>query len=162
MHHKHELEIFINKDSEILILGSFPSVKSREIKFYYSHQQNRFFPTLSRIFNEICPMSIPDRKAFLRLHRIALYDVIEECDIDGSDDDSIRDVTPIDIESLLRDFPNIKVIGVTGKKASKLFDKYLLDKVNIPVIYLPSTSPANAKMNIDALVVEYQKLFKKK
>lgn len=159
MHLTHTLEIFINKQSKILILGSFPSVKSREFGFYYSHPQNRFFPVLAKIFNEDRPISIDEKKDFLTRHRIALYDVIEECDIDGSDDSSIRGVTPIDIEKILKDYPNIKVIGITGKKAASLFDKYLLDKVNIPVVSLPSTSPANAKMSITALVIEYRRLF---
>ena len=159
MHLKHELEIFINNNSEILILGSFPSVKSREYGFYYSHPQNRFFPTLSRIFNEPCPKSISDRKAFLTKHHIALYDVVEECDIDNSSDSSIRNVTPINIESILKKYPNIKVIGITGKKAASLFDKYLLDKIQIKVVYLPSTSPANAKVKMGELIEEYRGLF---
>ena len=159
MHLTHTLPIFINNESNILILGSFPSIKSREYGFYYSHPQNRFFPTLARLFNEDCPLSIDDRKAFLIKHKIALYDVIKECDINNSDDSSIRNPIPIDIKSILNDYPNIKVIGITGKKAGSLFDKYLKDKVNIKVIYLPSTSSANAKMKIDDLVIEFHKLF---
>ena len=159
MHLTHTLEIFINKESQILILGSFPSVKSREYGFYYSHPQNRFFKVLASIFNEDVPISIDDRKAFLIKHNIALYDVIEECDILGSEDSSIKNEIPIDIEKILREYPNIKVIGITGKKAASLFDKYLLDKVNIPVVYLPSTSPANAKMSVDELSKTYSKLF---
>ena len=159
MHLTHTLEIFIYKQSKILILGSFPSVKSRKYGFYYSHPQNRFFKVLASIFNEDVPISIDDRKAFLIKHNIALYDVIEECDILGSEDSSIKNEIPIDIEKILREYPNIKVIGITGKKAASLFDKYLLDKVNIPVVYLPSTSPANAKMSVDELSKTYSKLF---
>ena len=156
MHLTHTLKIFIDKESKILILGSFPSIKSREYGFYYSHPQNRFFPTLSKIFKEDCPNTIEERKEFLRRHHIALYDVIEECDISNSEDSSIRNVIPIDIEKILREYPNIKTIGITGKKASSLFDKYLLDKVNIRVVYLPSTSPANAKMKIEDLITKYK------
>lgn len=152
MHLIHELPIFINDDSNILILGSFPSIKSRQYGFYYSHPQNRFFPTLAKLFNEECPASIDERKDFLIKHNIALYDVIEECDINNSEDASIKNPMPIDIESILNSHPNIKVIGITGKKACSLFDKYLMDKVSIKVVYLPSTSPANAKMKIDDLV----------
>ena len=155
----HELEIFIHEDSEVLILGSFPSVKSREYGFYYSHRQNRFFPVLSRIFSEDTPIAIEERKEFLKRHKIALYDVIEECDIDGSDDSSIRNVIPADIVGILKKFPNINRIGITGKKAGLLFNKYLKDKINIDVFYLPSTSPANAKMTISDLAKEYRKLF---
>ena len=101
MHETHTFPIFINDDSTVLILGSFPSVKSREQNFYYAHPQNRFFPTLARIFSEDVPHQVQDRKTFLKIHRIALYDVIEECDIDGSDDSSIRNVTPINLQSIL-------------------------------------------------------------
>lgn len=159
MHLKHELKLFIYKDSETLILGSFPSVKSREYGFYYSHKQNRFFPVLSRIFNEETPIAIEERKEFLRRHKIALYDVVEECDIDGSDDSSIRNVIPADIPGILKKYHNIKRIGITGKKAGMLFDKYLKHKINIDAFYLPSTSPANARMTIDDLVKEYRALF---
>ena len=159
MEHKtHQFDKFIQDDSEVLILGSFPSVKSLQYGFYYSHPQNRFFSTLAKLFNEECPSSIDDRKAFLIKHKIALFDVIKECDINNSDDSSIRNPIPIDIESILNDYPNIKVIGITGKKAGSLFDKYLKDKVNIKVIYLPSTSSANAKMKIDDLVNNFNAL----
>ena len=161
MHCTHELEIFIDKSSKYLILGSFPSIKSREYGFYYSHPQNKFYSVLGRLFNEDIPLSIDNRKSFLKEHKIALYDVIEECDIVGSSDSSIKNVVPIDIEGILSRYPNIEVIGITGKKASSLFDKYLLNKVHIKVIHLPSTSPANAKMSIDELVKEYEILFEK-
>ena len=158
-HHTHELPIFINKNSNVLVLGSFPSVKSREYGFYYSHKQNRFFPVLAAIFNEETPSTKEEKMDFCNRHGVALYDVIEECDIDGSSDSSIRNEKPIDIETILKEYPNIKVIGITGKKASKLFDKYLKEKVRIQVMYLPSTSPANAKMGLFDLVKEYQRLF---
>ena len=157
----HALPIYINPNSELLILGSFPSVKSREGGFYYGHKQNRFFLTLGKIFNEEEPISIESRKGFLNRHKIALYDVIESCSIIGSSDSSIKDVVPFDIENTLKQYPSIKVIGTTGSKASELFDKYLKDKVNkdVKVIHLPSTSPANAKCKLDTLVGEYRKLF---
>ena len=155
------LPIFIDSNSKILILGSFPSIKSRELGFYYSHKQNRFFSVLSVIFNEDVPLSIKDRKDFLKRHLIALYDVIERCEITNSSDSSIKDVVHIDIKKILSDYPNIKRIGVTGKKASSLFEKYLSEyaRDDIEVYYLPSTSPANAKMSLDELVEEYRALF---
>ena len=160
MHLTHELDIFIDEESKILILGSFPSVKSREYGFYYSHKQNRFFPVLAKLYKEECPLSIDDRKAFLKRHNIALYDVIEECDISGSSDSSIRNPIPIDISKILSNYPNIKTIGITGGKAKQLFDKYLLDKVgNVTVVYLPSSSPANVKMSINELVEAYKQIF---
>lgn len=159
MHLTHTLPIFINKDSEILILGSFPSVKSREVMFYYGHKQNRFFPVLGRLFNENKLDTVEERKAFLKRHKIALYDVIEECDIEGSADSTIKNVIPIDICNILGKFPNIKIIGITGNTARYYFDKYLISKVcNAKVVYLPSTSPANARTNIDKLVKEYKNL----
>ena len=155
----HTLDMFINNDSRYLILGSLPSVKSRELGFYYMHPQNRFYKVLSIIFNDDYPLTIDERKTFLKKHHIALYDVIEECSIIGSSDASIKDVIPMDIESTLKKYPNIKVIGINGKKACSLFDKYLKDKINnkdIRIVYLPSTSPANARIDIDSLVGIYQ------
>lgn len=155
------LPLFINNNSEILILGSFPSIKSREVGFYYGHKQNRFFLTLSKIFNEKEPITVKDRKDFLTRHKIALYDVIESCSIVNSKDSSIKDVVPFDIKSTLGKHQSINVIGITGKKAGVLFDKYLKNKISkeIKTIYLPSSSPANAKCSIDSLVAEYYKLF---
>lgn len=108
------------------------------------------------------PLSIKDRKDFLKRHLIALYDVIERCEITNSSDSSIKDVVPIDIRNILCDYPNIKKIGVTGKKASSLFEKYLRKYIgdDIEIYYLPSTSPANAKISLDELVEEYRALFK--
>ena len=161
MHLTHTLPIFIDESSQILILGSFPSVKSREVMFYYGHPQNRFFAVLGSLFNEDAPLSVEQRKAFLKRHKIALYDVIGECDIEGSSDSSIKNVIPIDIASILSKFPNIQIIGITGNKAAYYFNRYLIAKVgNIKVVYLPSTSPANAKMSLDSLVEKYQELFK--
>ena len=160
MHLTHTLPIFINEDSKILILGSFPSVKSREVMFYYGHPQNRFYKVLGSIFNDDKINTIEEKKLFLKRHKIALYDVISECDIIGSSDSSIKNVIPIDIVSILDNFPNIKIIGITGNKAAYYFNKYLLDKVsNTLVVYLPSTSPANAKMSVDDLAKQYKKLF---
>ena len=157
----HTFKECIYPDAEVLILGSFPSVKSREEEFYYANKTNRFFPVLYEIFNEELSKSIDERKDFLKRHKIGLYDVIEECDIIGSSDSSITNVKPIDIKDILIRFTNIKRIGINGKKALKLFDKYLRDKVDksIEIIPLPSSSAANAKCGIKVLVKEYSKLF---
>ena len=154
------LEPFIFEDSEVLFLGTFPSIKSREYGFYYSHKRNRFFLVLSKIFSTECPTSINDKKEFLRKHHIALYDVIEECDINNSEDSSIRNVVPSKIDELLKKYPNIKCIGLTGSKASSVFKKYFsyLEDV-VDVYYLPSTSPANAKMSVEELTKEYSRVF---
>ena len=164
-HITHEsIPIFIDNNSKVLILGSLPSVKTREVGFYYGHPRNRFFKVLSTIFNVEEPISVLDRKEFLREHNIALYDVIYECDICGSSDSSIRNPIVIDIKDILTRYPNIKYIGVNGGKAKQLFDRYLLDDVkgfDVEVFYLPSTSPANARMGVDELVERYSKLFNK-
>ena len=162
MHLTHTLPIFINECSKYLILGSFPSVKSREVMFYYGHPRNKFFPTLYKIFKEEHSFDISKRKEFLIRHNIALYDVIEECDIEASYDSSIKNEIPINIVGILNDFPNIKVIGVTGGTASKLFEKHLRNKIagkDIKVVFLPSTSPANAKMSLEELVEHYKQIF---
>lgn len=157
----HEsIKPFIDNNSSILILGSIPSVKSREEEFYYAHPQNRFYKVISSIFNEQLPTSIEDKKELLVKHHIALYDVIYSCDISNSDDSSIRNVTPINIKELLNEFPNINRIIVNGNKAKELFKKYLLKDIdiqNIEIYYAPSTSPANAKMSLDQLVGIYSK-----
>ena len=158
-HISHDcIKPFINKDSQVLILGSFPSVKTRELGFYYGHKQNRFYKVLASIFNEDVPLSVNDKKEFLDKHNIALYDVIYECDIIGSSDSSIKNPTPINLSDILNRYPNIKSIILNGGLAKKLFDKYLLKDVspNIKIYYCSSTSPANAKMKVDDLVKEYR------
>ena len=161
VHVSHKsIPIFINDDSEILILGSLPSVKSREDGFYYAHKRNRFFLTLSGVFREDEPLSIEERKAFLKRHKIALYDVVYECDIHASSDASITNVKVIDIKDILTKYPNIKKIAINGGKAKQLFDKYLLKQVDtayIKIYYLPSSSPANAR--IQNLVPFYNGVF---
>ena len=158
------IPIFIDNNSTVLILGSLPSVKTREVGFYYGHPRNRFFKVLSTVFNEEEPISVIDKKEFLREHNIALYDVIYECDICGSSDSSIKNPIVIDIKDILTKYPKIKYIGVTGGKAKQLFDRYLLDDVKrfgVAVYYLPSTSPANARMGLDELVEQYSIIFTK-
>lgn len=164
-HITHEsIESFINDDSEVLILGSFPSVKTREVGFYYGHPMNRFYKVISKIFNEPLGDSIKLKKELLVKHHIALYDVIYSCEIINSDDSSIKNVAPINIKELLGRYPNIKTIILNGNKAKELFNKYLLkdiDTQNIDICYAPSTSPANAKMSLDQLVGIYSKFIVK-
>ena len=135
---------FINKDANTLILGSLPSVASRKYGFFYAHPQNRFFKILSMVFKEEEPKTIEERKDFLTRNKIGLYDVIFACDIYGSSDASIENVEPIDLKNLLKQYPNIKNIFTTGKKAKELYDKYLLPQVGVEAVSLPSSSAANA------------------
>ena len=161
-HVTHEcIPIFINNDSEILILGSLPSIKSREDGFYYAHSRNRFFLTLSHVFNEYEPKTIDERKKFLLTHHIALYDVVYSCDIHASSDASISNVRVIDLATILSNYPNIKTIALNGGKAKELFDKYLLPVIkdnNLKIVYLPSTSPANARIIQNELDLKYKEI----
>ena len=158
-HVTHEsIPPFINEESKILILGSLPSIKSREDGFFYAHPQNRFFKAVAGVFEEPEPKTINERKMFLLKHHIALYDVIYECDICGSSDSSIKNVKAIDLVSILKKYPNIKKIFTTGKKSKELYDKYLLPQVKMEAISLPSSSAANATMTIEQLIEEYQKI----
>ena len=135
----HEFGPYINKDSKILILGSIPSVKSREYGFYYMHPQNRFWKIMSDLFDEEFPETLPDKKNFLKRHYIALWDVLESCEIKGSSDSSIKNPRVNDIKGLILD-TDVKAIFVTGKKALELYNKYCYKDICIPAIYLPSTS----------------------
>ena len=148
---KHPIPPFYNIDSEILILGSFPSVKSREQMFFYGHPQNRFWNVISAVFGADCPLTIEEKSLFLTKHRIALWDTIAECEIVGSSDSSITNVVPNDISLILKN-SNVKRIFTNGKTSDKYYNKYLLDKVGIKAYCLPSTSPANAFWSLEKLV----------
>lgn len=155
----HEFEPFYDENSKILILGSIPSPKSRELGFYYMHPQNRFWKVLSSVFGEEVPLYIDDKKQFLKRHNIALWDVLESCDIDGASDSSIKNPIPNDIEKILEN-SKVEKIYTTGKTAHKLYNKYILNKIGIEAKCLSSTSPANARMSLEELVNEYKSLLK--
>jgi hypoxanthine-DNA glycosylase len=150
----HTIDPIYNSESRILILGSFPSVKSREIGFFYGHPQNRFWCVLAELFSEEKPETVDDKKAFLLRHRIALWDVIGSCEIKGSSDISIKNVIPNDISPIL-DASDIKVVFVNGRAAEKLYNKHIFSKTNRPAILLPSTSPANAAWTKNMLLREW-------
>lgn len=147
---KHTIPAFYHKDSQVLILGSFPSVKSREEGFYYAHHQNRFWKILSHLYQE----EIVDKKEFLIKHHIALFDVCASCEIKGSSDASIKKVVPNDLSKIVKE-SQIKAIILNGKTATNLYQK-LIKGLEIETISLPSTSPANATYGLDKLVEEYQ------
>ena len=156
---KHTLEPFYNSDSKILILGSFPSIKSREIGFYYSHPQNRFWKVLAHTFNEEIPNSIEEKKELLKRNKIALFDVCATCDIKASSDASIKNVVPNNLEEIFNN-SKIKVIAFDGKTAYNLYQRYFKDKYDVELISLPSTSPANATWDMQRLINEYRVLNK--
>lgn len=147
----HEFEPVYNSKSKQLILGSFPSVKSRELGFYYSHPRNRFWKVLSEIYNETLPTQIQEKKEFLFRHEIAVWDVIEKCDIIGSSDSSIKNVVPADINRILLE-SEIKIIYANGQKAYELYQKYCYQTTKQEIIKLPSTSPANAAWKLEDLI----------
>lgn len=154
----HPLKPIYDQNSKILILGSFPSVKSREENFYYANKKNRFWSTLEKVFNEKIADNNNARKMFLLNHNIALFDVVKECNISASSDSSIKNVIPNNIEKLIKE-SNIKTIFTTGNTAFSLYNKYIYHQTNIKAIKLPSTSPANCKKGIEEILIkEYSKL----
>ena len=150
----HEFEPIFNNQSKILVLGSFPSVKSREQHFYYGHPQNRFWKVLSKVLACEEPITIEDKKKMLLEHEIALWDVIESCEIVGSSDASIKEVIPNRIEEVL-EHSSVKVIFCNGKTAYNLYKKYF-KHLSIEVICLPSTSAANAAYRLDRLIEQWK------
>ena len=151
----HPIEPIYDKNSKILILGSFPSVKSREEGFFYGHKQNRFWKVISGVFEEEEPGTIEEKKALLIRNRIAVWDVIQSCDIEGSSDSSISNVVANDL-SVILDMADIRAIYVNGKTALKYYEKYTEALVKRPATCLPSTSPANARYSLDKLKEEWR------
>ena len=135
----------------MLILGSFPSVKSREMMFFYGHPQNRFWKVIAGIFDEEIPISIDEKKQLILGNHLALWDVIAECEIVGSSDASIKNARANDLSKILNHAPIQKII-VNGKTAERLYIKYIEPVTGIKAVVLPSTSPANAAWSLDRLV----------
>lgn len=148
----HLIEPIYDKDSKILILGSFPSVKSREANFFYHHPQNRFWRVLAAVYQDTVPEEIADKKAFLKRHQIALWDVIASCNIKGSSDSSISDVEVNDLNMIIAN-SSVKHIYTNGNLADKLYHRYFDTIIDLPVTKLPSTSPANAAYSLDKLLI---------
>ena len=147
----HKIPPVYNKNSQILILGSFPSVKSREGRFFYHHKQNRFWKVLSTIVNDV----LHEKKDFLLKNHIAVWDVIASCDIEGSSDSSIKNAVPNDFSDILKAAP-IRKIYTNGGTAYKLYHKYCEKVTGIKAMKLPSTSPANASYSLDRLISEWK------
>ncbi|MBO4458585.1 MAG: DNA-deoxyinosine glycosylase [Butyrivibrio sp.] len=154
----HPFPPLYDNDSKILILGSFPSVKSREEMFFYGHPQNRFWKVIANIFNEPVPMTIEEKKALLHRNHIALWDVIKSCDIKGSSDSSITNVIANDLSEILEG-ADIQKIIVNGKTAEKNFNKYTRDAIGRDAICMPSTSPANAAWSLERLSEAWSQCF---
>lgn len=152
----HTIEPVFDENSKILVLGSFPSVKSREANFFYGHPRNRFWKVVSSVIGEKSPVTTEEKKAFLLRNNIAVWDVIKSCDIEGSSDSSIKNVTPNNLNVILEK-ADIKQIFANGNTAYKLFLKY---NSGMDAVKLPSTSPANAAFNLERLVESWSVLKK--
>ena len=153
----HPIPPLYREDSRVLVLGSFPSVKSREAAFFYGHPQNRFWKVAAAVFGDEVPTDVPQKRAFLLRHRIAVWDVIHACTIRGSSDASIRDVEVNDLRVILDSAP-IRQIFVNGKTAEKLYRKYIEPAVGRKAVCLPSTSPANAAWSLERLTQAWRVL----
>lgn len=143
----HNIDPVFDSSCKILMLGSMPSLKSRQAVFFYAHPQNRFWSVLSAVLNCPPPMTVEQKKDMLLLHHIALWDVIGSCEISGSSDSSVRNAVPNDF-SLIFDVADIKQVFTLGKTATELYKKF----TGVNPIYLPSTSPANNAVSTEKLI----------
>ena len=150
----HTIPTLFDASSRILILGSFPSVKSREGLFFYHHPQNRFWKVLAGVLEEPVPGSIEEKKIFLLKHRIALWDVIASCTIEGSSDSTIKNVVPNDLSGILS-AADISRIFCNGGASFQYYKKYQEPRTGRAAVRLPSTSPANAAWSLDRLIREW-------
>ena len=152
---EHPFPPVVDEACRILILGSFPSGKSREDGFFYGHPQNRFWKMLATIFREELPTDIQEKCTLLLRHHIALWDVIASCEIEGSADASVRNAVPVDI-NLITNVATIERVICNGKLAAKLYHQHLETLVGLPAVAMPSTSPANASCSLEKLIQAWQ------
>lgn len=151
----HSIEPVFDAESRVLILGTMPSPKSREVQFYYGHPQNRFWRVLAAVLGEEVPRSVPEKKAMLLRHRIALWDVLAECEITGASDSSIRNPVANDL-SVVLDHAPVQAVFTTGATAWKLYTRLQKPHTGIEAVRLPSTSPANCAVKMEALTEAYK------
>ncbi len=150
----HPFQPVIDEASKILILGTFPSIKSFENAFYYGHPQNQFWKLLAAVFKEDVPKKIEEKIAFLKRHHIALWDMVKVCQRESSLDSSLKNVEVNDIADLLKKYPNIEAIFFTGRKAQELYSRHFTN-LQIPTFYLPSPSPAYRKLNFEKKIEKW-------
>ncbi len=153
----HPFPPLFDARSRILILGSFPSVKSRERNFFYAHPQNRFWPLMAALFGEAVPSSVPEKEALILSHHLALWDVIRSCTVAGSSDAGIRDAEPNDLRIILDRCP-IERIACNGQKSFQLYRRFLEPVLGMEALCLPSTSPANARWTLESLTAAWSVL----
>ena len=154
---EHPIPPLWSADSQTLILGSFPSVKSREAGFFYGHPQNRFWRVCAAVFSDAVPETIEEKKQFILAHGLALWDVIASCDIEGSSDSSIKNAVPNDFSFILKTAP-IRQIYTNGGTAYKLYHKYCEKVTGFEAVKLPSTSPANASYSLERLISQWNQI----
>ena len=148
---QHPFPPLFGPDSDTLILGSFPSVKSREAMFFYGHPQNRFWRMLAALYGESVPQTVNEKKALILSHRLALWDSIASCEITGSSDASIRNAVPTDLSAILAN-SNVTRIFCNGAQSYRIYCRYQLPRTGIEAVKLPSTSPANAACSLEKLI----------
>lgn len=153
----HPIPPLFDAECKILILGSFPSIKSREAMFFYGHPQNRFWKLLARLFDEPVPQSIEEKRILALSRHIAMWDTIHSCTITGSSDSSIRDVVPNDLSVILEN-SRVNRIFCNGATSYKLYMKYIYPATRIEAVKLPSTSPANAAYSLERLAAEWGRI----
>ncbi len=156
MHH-HPFEPIVSDDSLILILGSFPSIKSFENQFYYAHPKNQFWTIISKIF-EVQLSNIDQKRNFLNRQKIALWDVVESCERENSLDSNLKNIKINKIDKLLEKYPSIRTIAFTGRKAEQLYKKEFKN-IKIATLLLPSPSPAYCRITIDEKAEAYREFF---
>lgn len=150
----HNIPPLYDENSRVLILGSFPSVKSRKAKFFYGHPQNRFWRVVSAVMGEECPGTVEEKRAFLLRNKIAVWDVIKSCDITGSSDSSIKNAVPNDLTEIFA-AADIKAVFCNGKASYAMYGKYQEKQTGRSAEVLPSTSPANAAYGMERLIEEW-------
>ena len=153
----HPFEPFVFDDAKVLILGSFPSIKSFEDNFYYAHPQNQFWRLLASVYDEETPKSIEQKSNFLQKHKIALWDMVQSCERENSLDSNLKNIQVNDIEGFLDKHASIQKICFTGKTSQKLYEKNF-SHLKVPTFYLPSPSPAYRAMKFDEKVKVYKDL----
>lgn len=156
-HIVHPFPPLYDEESKILILGSFPSVKSREQRFFYGHPQNRFWKVMAAILNDPVPVTIEEKQAMLHRNHVALWDVIGSCDIKGSSDSSIRNALPTDLNHIIEE-SRISRVFCNGKTSGQMYSRYQEKRTGISAEVLPSTSPANAAWTLDKLTKEWKRV----
>lgn len=151
----HNIPPLYDSESRVLLLGSIPSPKSREVQFFYGHPQNRFWRVLAAVLEEPLPQTIDEKLAMCLRHHVALWDTIARCEIAGASDTSIRNAVPNDIGRILRE-SKVERIFATGGKSAALYRKLIEPQTHVPITQLPSTSPANAAWSLERLIDSYR------